>query len=767
MQNPISVSRKPALQAIALFAPTIFLSAWLLFLVQPLFAKMALPLLGGTPNVWNAALVFFQATLLLGYLYAHLLTRFVPMRLQVGIHAGVLALAFVVLPLGIGAAWQNPPAEAPTGWLFALFGVCVGLPFLAVSANAPLLQRWFARTGHRDAHDPYFLYGASNLGSMLALLAYPLLIEPLLPLQGQSWLWTGGYMLLAVLIVGCGLLTPGTLGRAKAATDSATSGTKSPARPISWRDRGWWIALAFVPSGLLLSVTSFITTDLVAIPLLWVVPLSLFLLTFVFVFARKPLIKHEWMVKVQAPFLIAAATITFLGSSGAALWQMGVVLASFFVLAMVCHGELAARRPAAVHLTEFYLWMSFGGILGGAFTALLAPLLFDTVLEFPLLLVLAALLRPKRQRRDPVNAFAGRLVRPQFLDVGLPAICILAALGLDPEFANISSAEAIATILLVALCGITLASGIDRPLRLALAVAALMVIGNQAIHWIKREDRIFAGRSFFGVYKVARTGDGSFTVLTHGTTIHGVQSTKPAVRRTPHTYYHAEAGIGRVFATAARRNLPVRDVGAVGLGAGEIACYRRPGQRWTFFEIDPMVVRIARDPAMFRYLADCAPKARMAVGDGRLSLSRMQGRNFDLLVLDAFSSDAIPLHLLTREAFAVYLERLRSDGLLMVHISNRYVDLKPVLAALAADAGLNGAVLRHAVGKDIIKSGFNASSEWVALARSPAALARFLDRDRTPTSQSVARWQPLEKWRGRKVWTDDYSNVLGVLTVLN
>lgn len=754
MTATLPTQRARPLEAIALFAPTIFISAWLLFLVQPLFAKMALPLLGGTPNVWNAALVFFQAMLLLGYLYAHLLSRFAPPRLQLGLHTLVLALAFVVLPLGIGAAWQNPPAEAPTGWLFALFGACVGLPFFAVSANAPLLQRWFARTGHPQAHDPYFLYGASNLGSVLALLAYPALIEPLLPLRGQSWLWTGGYALLVVMIVGCGLISIGgpadaTRTRVEMADDGA----------VVWRKRLHWIALAFVPSGLLLSVTTFITTDLVAIPLLWVVPLSLFLLTFVFVFARKPPIKHRWMLIAQSPLLIAGASVTFLFATKGGFWSMGIVLLAFFVTAMVCHGELARQRPAARHLTEFYLWMSLGGIMGGAFTALAAPLLFDSVLEYPLLLVLAALLRPAATRQKKHDKTTNTFVRLRLLDVGLPAICVLGALALDPKMPNVGNLEGTAIMAVLALCIFTLVTGISRPLRLALGLAALTVLGNEAVTWFHQENQLLAARSFFGVYKVRRTSDNRFTLLIHGTTIHGVQHTEPEGRLEPRTYYHREAGIGRIFTAAQRRGLPLGRVGAVGLGAGEIACYRRPGEQWTFFEIDPLVIRIARDRRLFRYLSDCAPKARTVAGDGRLMLGREPGRAFDMLILDAFSSDAIPVHLLTREAFAVYLSKLQANGILMVHLSNRYLDLTPVVAALAEDARLSGSVLTYVVKTGLKGSGYKASSIWVALARNPETLNRYLDRGPAEGPQ----WQDLVKWRGKRLWTDDFSNVLGTL----
>lgn len=339
------------LGAITLFAPTIFVNAWLLFLVQPLFAKMALPLLGGASSVWNTAMVFFQAALLLGYLYAHVLSRTLPMRWQLVVHAGVMALAFPVLLLSIGASWQNPPAEAPAGWLLALFAACVGLPFFALAANAPLIQRWFARTDHADAKDPYFLYGASNLGSVLALLAYPLLIEPGLALRSQSWLWSGGYAVLAVMILACGLYA----FRRPAAATAATEPAVPSDTPIDWRTRAHWCALAFVPAGLMLSVTTTITTDLVAVPLLWVVPLSLYLLSFVFVFARRQILKREWVLRAQAVLLFAAALAPFLASGGNTVIQLAIILAAFFATALAAHGELARRRPPATQLTEFYL----------------------------------------------------------------------------------------------------------------------------------------------------------------------------------------------------------------------------------------------------------------------------------------------------------------------------------------------------------------------------------------------------------------------------
>ena len=735
------------INALFIFAPTIFLSAWLLFLIQPMFGKMVLPLLGGAPAVWNTAMVFFQAALLGGYLYAHLLSRTLPLRHQVAVHGLLLTAAFLALPVAVGSGWQDPPAEAPAGWLLLLLAANIGLPFFAISANAPLLQRWFAHTGHPDANDPYFLYGASNLGSILALLLYPLLIEMTFELPAQGWLWTAGFAVLALSIIVCGSAARG------ASEVMATAPTAAhPAAAVSWRDRLAWAALAFVPSGLLLSVTAYLTTDIVAIPLLWIAPLVLFLLTFVLVFARRPVVSHRWMCRLQVPLLLLAAAGVFLTLKDAAYLQMGLVLLAFFVTAMVCHGELAGRRPDATRLTEFYLWMSLGGIAGGAFTALAAPLLFDRVVEYPILLVLAALLRPRRET-ERAGRWRGGIASVRLWDIALPAACLAPILLVDWQ-SGLSGVESLVIKVTVIAIVVIAVSAMERPLRLALLLGVTVLLGAGGDQATSRRTDIFTGRSFFATYRVAISADGGYTLLIHGSTIHGAAARREAAGTRPsrHTYYYARSGIGRIFATISANALPIRRVAAIGLGAGEIACYRQAGQAWTFYEIDPLMVRIARNPKLFPFLSTCAPEAKIVVGDGRLTLARRKAP-VDLLVLDAFSSDSIPAHLLTREAFRIYLAKLAPKGLLAVHISNRYLDMEPVLAALTHDLGL-AARLFHARVPAADRRRYHSDSIWVAIARDEATLKPYLDG---------GGWRPLRRRAGLRPWTDAYSNIVSIL----
>lgn len=406
--------------------------------------------------------------------------------------------------------------------------------------------------------------------------------------------------------------------------------------------------------------------------------------------------------------------------------------------------------------------MSVGGVLGGAFTALAAPALFDRVLEYPTLLIAAVLLRPwgEAAKEGKITAAMNRLAAPRLLDVGIPGIAVIAILAASPEIPDISAGQKALLFVALVAVGVPLVTGFHRPLRLALGVVAVILLGSEARQWVGPQQELFAGRSFFGVYRVTETSDGRYRLLHHGTTLHGVQNTDPKATRATHTYYHPESGIGRIFGRIARAGLPVARIGAIGLGAGEIACYRRAGQHWTFFEIDPMVVRIARDPKLFRYLSTCAPKVRIVVGDGRLTIARERKGAFDLLIVDAFSSDAIPLHLLTREAFGVYLDKLSADGVLLMHVSNRYLDLEPVVAAIAKDRGLAARLLLYRTDAKSRKS-YRTNSIWIALARSDATLARYLDGPRRSTADP--HWRPLRARADMRLWTDDYSNILSVL----
>lgn len=777
----------PSSWVLPLYAGTMFLSAFLLFALQPMFTKMVLPLLGGTPAVWNTAVVFFQATLLAGYLYAHLSVRLLGLRRQTLLHAAVLLLPLVALPITVAEGWLPPASAQQIPWLLALLGTSVGLPFFAVSATAPLLQRWFAQTDHPSAGDPYFLYGGSNLGSLIALLSYPVVIEPVLGLRSQSLWWTAGYAGLVAAIAVCGALLWRRTRPVERRSESVGEG--GLIQSVTWMLRGRWLLLSFAPSALLLGVTLHIGTDVAAVPLLWVVPLALYLLTFVLVFARRPLLPHSWMLAAQA-VVVAAVVVFFQAVSLFAIFFLH--LAGLFVTAMVCHGEMARLRPVPSRLTEFYLFMSLGGVLGGLFAGILAPVLFDAVIEYPAALILALLLRPMPHGTARFWALVGRwsglgalgrrlagrlpeaaafLVRVQphhwLLDAALPLLLwwalrddrwgraidelvawayeVFAVLERLP-FGYVSS-TVIAVTLILALLLLA-----RRPLRFALAVAASMAI--LAGNLLGTPDYLrVRERTFFGVYTVnfVERRSGQFHIFLSGTTNHGAQRLDEGERRIPVTYYTRDGPVGWFFSAARQADRRFDDIAVLGLGVGVLSCYAQPGQSMTFFEIDPAVERIARDERYFTYLSDCGD-AEVRIGDGRLRIASEPDESFDLIVLDAFSSDAIPVHLLTREAFQLYLRKLTPDGMLLVHITNQYVDLQPVISNLAANLGLVARLIEH---RNAQISRYQLPSVWVALART-ANEAAMLDR-------SPRVWEVLEHDLGRGIWTDDYSNIVRVL----
>ena len=734
----------PAVVLLIGFASTLFLSALLLFAVQPLFAKMVLPIFGGSPAVWSVAMCFFQAALLGGYAYAHWLNSSVRTPVAVIIHLGVVMLAMLLLPLSIAEGWGRPPEDGLQFWVLGLFTVSIGLPFFALAGNAPLLQAWFARTGHRHAKDPYFLYGSSNLGSLLALLSYPVLIEPAATLAQQSGLWSLGYKALAVFVGICGLAM--LVSRApKAETHMATETAAS--RPTPLRQCLVWMALAFVPSGLLVAVTAHITTDVAAAPFLWVLPLALFLLTFVITFQRNPILPHKAMLALQ-PIAVAALVIGLQFPFGK-YWPVFVAinLGAFFISAMVCHGELVRRRPNSNELTKFYLWMSLGGALGGIFTGLIAPQIFSTVLEYPIMIVLALLARPgffalKSTKRMRDGALALLLLS---LAIGPNLVAGIEIISDAPNYYI-----AVFTVL-----GAAIILARSNPVRLAGLVAVTLTAGNVLVSQAANGTSY---RGFFGINKVMETPDGKFRLLKNGTTIHGAQNLTQGRGTPPEplTYYHRGGPFADVFA-AARRTRSLNSIGVIGLGTGSLACYRKDNENWKFFEIDPIVVQLASDPEKFNFLSDCAPNAKMIVGDARLTLGEEQAGSFDLVVLDAFSSDAIPVHLLTREALLMYFSKLGKDGVLAFHVSNRNMELRPVLAAVAKELGL-AALTRHGGGGNELKTSYKTAATLVAFARTESGLDAL---------RAMNGWEPLQD-KGWRVWTDDYSNVLGaILSTLN
>ncbi len=722
-----------------LFVTTIFLSSLLVFSVQPLFAKMVLPLLGGSPGVWNTAMLFFQIVLLAGYVYAHLTTRLLGVKGQAGLHVCVMVCVLIFLPIEVAEGWSPPVEEAPVFWLIGLFAVSVGLPFFAVATNAPLLQRWFSHTGHSAAADPYFLYGASNLGSILALLSYPLVVEPLFTSQEQSLAWRGIYVVLVGLITLSALTVWRRYEPKLASAMTPLVDTSALVSTPTLSQRLHWLVLAFVPSSLLLGVTMHITTDVAAVPLLWVLPLTLYLLTFVIVFARRPWLPHTWMVLAQ-PFLLIPIGIQRFGGI---LLNILLPMIVFFVTTMVCHGELAKRRPSANHLTEFYLWMSLGGMLGGVFNVLVAPLVFSSVLEYPLMLVLACFLRPVQAHTTRVF-IAGDLIWPAAL---LTLLGIPIWLGATSTLWGGAGLVAFCVVL-----GLGTYSFRHRPIRFGLGVAVILLLttllGTQDQVILKRE------RSFFGVNTVQRTDKGDFNLLVHGRIIHGAQHTDPTRWREPLTYYHRKGPLGQLFTLFQQQETSLQHIGAIGLGAGTASCYQQPDQHWTFHEIDPTVSRLARDTRYFHYLSECGTNTNIVYGDARLSLIAVPDHHYDLLIIDAFSSDAIPLHLITREALALYLQKVARQGILIFHISNSNLELSGVMGNLAADAELISWIQRYRVNNTAKQSQFEMPSDWVVMTR-PAAKMNFLDGD--------SRWTRLGSNPQTRVWTDDYSNILGVL----
>jgi len=722
-----------------IYLPALFMSALLMFWVQPLIGKMILPLLGGTPMVWATCMVFFQALLLAGYAYAHVTYRNLGVRRQAALHLALVALSLFALPVGFGSQWAPPTDGSPIGWLFLLLFAAVGAPFFVLSATAPMLQAWFSRSDHPAAHDPYFLYVTSNLGSLVGLVAFPLGLELFLTIPQQTWTWTAGYVGFAALIaLAAATLRNGRAGSAPAATPSPAAGPTATLVPDVWL-RLRWLLLAFAPSSLLLGLTLFVTTDVAAVPMLWIVPLAAYLVTFMVAFARRPAIPHAIAVRVQ-PFLVLPVVFLFFwGATEASLWVMALHLAAFFVTALVCHGELARLRPDPAHLTEFYLLLSLGGVLGGAFNALVAPQIFTSLAEYPLVILLALLLRPPAQEKSP-RAFG--------LD-GLVPVALFAALWVANRSFDValydmeSRAAQVINLIAVLVCFATYA----RPIRFGLSTAAVLAAG-----WLvyESETTVFVDRNFFGQIKVVRDDTTRMQILTHGTTNHGGQSMDPARRLEPLTYYVQGSPLRQVFDLPALQAKDAR-VAVLGLGAGTIACVAGPGQHVTFYEIDPAVVRVARDPQFFTFLSDCPSNKDVVLGDGRLTLAGAPEKNYALIVADAFTSDAVPVHLLTREALAMYLSKTKDDGAIVYNISNRYLDLAPVLGGIAADAGLVAFVQHFYRPEPVDEAG--ADSSWVVMTR-PGPTADALARN--------PRWEKIGPAPGTRLWTDDYSNILSV-----
>jgi hypothetical protein len=691
---------------ILLFASTAGLGAALLFVVQPLITKLLLPSYGGTPMVWATSSLCFQVLLLLAYVYSHVATARLGPRRQPWVHLAVLAVPLVALPIALPTDAAPPVGSNPVLWFVRAVLLVVGLPFAVVATTGPLLQRWYSWMDHHRSDDPYFLFAASNLGSFGGLLAYPFLIEPHLTLDQQRAAWSAGFGVFLVLTATCGVVTARRVratedpGRAPTTVDAGVDGLEHGVGPhprlratgIGRRRLVTWFLLAMLPSSLMLSVTTHLSTDVAAIPLLWVVPLAIYLATFVVAFLRSTRRVSQTEVTLACIAALVTATVAVRADQADIPLAIGLDLVLLALAGYAAHSRLAADRPPAEQLTSFYLVVSAGGAAGGVVNGLLAPNLLDRILEYP---------------------------------VGIAAVPLL-MVGLRPE-----------------------ARG-DRPARrsplfgtvpgVAIAVTIALTFTGVAVRGDR--DTIYRDRTFFGSYEVDVSEDGRLHTLVHGTTTHGSQW-NDGRRTRPTTYYSDTGPLGDVFGPLDGR---FERVGAIGLGAGSLAAYGRPGQSFTFFEIDPAVVSIAENPRLFTYLRDSEADVRTITGDGRLEIARQPDASFDLLVLDAFSSDSIPIHLLTREAFDLYARKLAPGGVLAVHISNRLLDLEPVVAA---DTGRLGWPAALGVGGANRDGG--RTSVWVVASPDPDRIRVLLDH--------AAMWRPVDRSR-QVVWTDDYSSIL-------
>jgi hypothetical protein len=732
----------------ALFVLTVFVSAALVFMVEPMIARLILPTLGGSAAVWNTSLAFFQAALLVGYLYAHLLQRLGPMRLQIAVHMVLLAAAAMVLPLHVTGALGDPQPNAPALWLVGVLTLSIGAPFAALSATAPLVQAWHARVFRaEDAREPYGLYAASNLGSLIALLAYPIAVEPNVALRHQTLEWSLGYGVFVLVIGFLGLAIWRRSGRVAAPAIEAPAGAA-----VTWGERLRWIALAAIPSSLMLGVTTYITTDLGSAPFLWVAPLALYLATFIIAFQTRPLISPYWALMLQgAAVAVCGCFMRF--------WAAGFVevllihLAAFFFTALICHQALVARRPAPAHLTDFYICLSLGGVIGGGFNAFVAPQIFNIVLEYPLVMVLSCLARPWGS--GPIKLWQWLAVAAAALGAVLAVMIVHPIAPLEPTVWKLTGkleAEKLGAAVLV----VTAVAAFILRGRAFLFMGAVLLLIVAASKVGERADIEHSWRSFFGVIRTSsmtvRGLGGQVRMLSHGTTLHGAQAQNPAFRCQPLLYYAHETPIGQVF-DAERLRRGALSIGAIGLGAGTVASYVGPTDSMTFFEIDPLVVNVSTNSNTFSYVGECARgPVGVVLGDARLTLAKQPEHKFDILLIDAFSSDSIPAHLLTVEAVRMYLSKLKPDGVVILHLSNRNLNLLEPAQAVVADAG--GHALLQDYRADRARPSLWESSEEVVIA--------------SPTRQGLdpfradGRWVPIRADLARP-WTDDYTNLFGAL----
>lgn len=747
-ENKITGFSKSAPLLVFAFTSSMLISALLLFFVQPMFTKMVLPMLGGSSGVWNTAMVFFQTVLLGGYLYAHFLTKYFKFRTQIIIHGMVMLLSIVFLPIAVPQEWAQPASGTPVLWLIGLFTVVLGMPFFALSANAPLMQKWFSYTSHEKADDPYFLYAASNIGSLFSLLSYPILIEPFFKVSEQSFAWAFGFVVLMIGLTMCGIFAY-NFRASPVAQESAVVGEPSE-KDIKWSDRVFWTLCAIVPSGLMLAVTTHITSNIASAPLLWVLPLAIYLLTFIIAFSSKPIISTS-LLKVL--FLPAAAALIlssnlhlakFIGAGSEVILH----LIGFFIIVQFCHSRLAESRPSAKSLTEFYFYMSLGGVLGGASIALLAPLLFVNSYEYSLMIVVSAFVVSISKMKPELDAKA-------IILCGMIVFGLLLSLGfITPLVGDLLSTMLFGHCVLLLLLYVFF-----KPvyLKSAIYLMCFWTLSNGLI--FSSNSNIFADRSFFGISRVnaEQMDEGIVHDFIHGNTVHNRQLRGASNESYPLSYYAPQGSFGQAL-NAIRADRPNIKVAAIGLGAGALACHIHAGEDWKFYEIDPVVEKLARDTSLFSFIDKCAPNVSIELGDARLTLENESKGVHDLIIVDAFSSDSIPAHLMTKEALALYRSLLKDDGFVFFHTSNRNLDVTSVAINIAEAGNLSSRMIEFKP-EPTMKHYKLIDESTAVLVGHDASLERILKGNKA--------WK---KQKGNQivgVWSDDFSHILGAFLAKN
>ena len=752
------------------FSLTLLLSSFLLFLVQPMIGRMLLPSLGGTPAVWNGCMLFFQAALLAGYAWAHYGPPKLGVKNHLLVHLFLLAAVCCLLPMKIVDSWAAPVDSNPMFWLLGQLTLCVGLPFFVISSSAPLLQRWFSLSASEteQGSEPWFLYAISNFGSLVALISYPFVFERIMGLTNQGIFWASGFLLLTCMFANCAWYTlrnarPEVLTRPR---------TKTHTAPLSWNQRVRYIVLAAIPSSLMLGVTTIVSTDAGSFPLMWSIPLALYLITFILVFAKRQLLPHRWIVRATPFFLLAMPLVMTIDLGDNPALMIAAHFAVFFVVAMACHGEMARLRPPVEQLTEFYLMMSIGGVVGGAFNSLLAPVLFNSILEYPIVLIAASLVLPAwREIADEQNS-TDRSPAPSWLSIekiwAVPVALLVLLSGVWAfEYSLLKLFRP-----LVMLLGFAVPAAVcillARSPRRFVPCYALLLLGYPFIH--VNHDVTLKQRGFFGVNEIATVGE--FRTLINGRTQHGMQRIEETENPLPLSYYHPDGPVGDLFRQFGDQQ---NRIGVVGLGVGTIAAYGQANQQLDFYEIDPIVYQMASDENYFSYLSSARSDVEVILGDARVQLdarrkrmsrltnvawrpnsneTQTKNRLYGMMILDAFGSDSVPIHLLTEEAVELYLDSLDENGLLAIHISSKFMNFIPVGAALSQHFGLHSAVRTDAQLTQADRQSGRSASRYMIFSRDKETIDRFLDLENG--------WQPLKSDRPVH-WTDEHANILDVM----